>query len=539
VALKPTDRSFLPLPQAILTPRATPVAPAASAPPPAPPSVVEYGNRRLLIVVGVMMAALLQTLDATIVNVALPTIEGNVGASIDDGTWIITGYIISNVISIPLEPFCLQRFGRKQYYATCIIGFTVASLLCGTATTLSSLIFYRIVQGAFGGGLIATSQIILRDTFPPEKAGASSALFAIALTVGPALGPTLGGLLTDNFSWQWVFDINLVPGALAALVVILALRNPSPPRKIPFDGLGVALLAIALGSMQYVLDEGERNDWFDDPQIVFFTAAFVAGSIAFALWELYGTKTPIVDLRVFRYRNVRIGAPVAIVLGMVVFGPVVMLPQYVQNVLGFTATMAGILILVRALPVLLVTPFIARLATRSDPRILLTVGFVLSATSFAMLALNMTPQSESGSFFVPLVISGIGQSMLLVPLLTSVYGSVKPVDGPKASSFIALSVQLGGSISSTFLVTIFDRRTSFHSDIDRGVVTLGNPLLQTLYASPHALAKIARLIALQASNAGFADAFFVLVPIAASALLGVLFLRPLQVKVDPAVLAAE
>ncbi|MBD5606164.1 MAG: DHA2 family efflux MFS transporter permease subunit [Candidatus Eremiobacteraeota bacterium] len=488
---------------------------------------------------GVMMAALLQTLDATIVNVALPTIEGNVGASIDDGTWIITGYIISNVIAIPLVPFCLQRFGRRRYYATCIIGFTVASLLCGTATTLPALVFFRIVQGAFGGGLIATSQIILRDTFPPEKAGASSALFAIALTVGPALGPTLGGLLTDNFSWQWVFDINLVPGIFAALVVIFALKDPGAPRRIPFDAIGLALLALALGSMQYVRDEGERNDWFDDSRIVLFFATFVLGGIAFVCWELFGTKTPIVDLRVFRYRNVRFGVPVAILLGTVVFGPVVLLPQYVQNVLGFTATMAGILILVRALPVLLVTPLIARLAAKVDARVLLTTGFTLSAIGFALLALRMTPESDSGSLFLPLVISGIGQSMLLVPLLTSVYGTVAPADGPKASSFVSLSVQLGGSISSTVLVTVFDRRTSFHSDINRGVATIGNPMLHGILATPHALAKIARLLALQSANAGFADAFFVLVPIAASALLAVFFLVPLKLRVDPAALAGE
>jgi DHA2 family multidrug resistance protein len=511
-------------------------------------SVVEYGGRRLLIVVGVMMAALLQTLDATIVNVALPTIEGNIGASIDDGTWIITGYIISNVIAIPLVPWCFQRFGRRQYYATCIIGFTVASVLCGTATTLPELVLYRIVQGAFGGGLIATSQLILRDTFPPEKAGASNALFAIALTVGPALGPTLGGLLTDNFSWQWVFDINLVPGTLAAVVVLFALKNPGPPRRIPLDVAGVALLAIALGSMQYVLDEGERNDWFDDPTIVFFAAAFGIGLVAFVLWELYGAKSPIVDLRVFRYQNVRIGIPLAIVLGTVVFGPVVMLPQYVQNVLGFTATMAGLLILVRALPVLIVTPFIARLATRVDPRILLSLGFALSAVSFGLLALRMTPQSDSGSLIVPLLISGVGQSMLLVPLLTSVYSNVNPADAPKASSFVSLSVQLGGSISSTMLVTIFDRRTSFHSDIYRGAAHLGNPLLHDILAGPHSLARIARLISLQATNAGFADAFFALIPIAGSALLAVFFIKtprkaavllPPRKNADAVVMAAE
>ena len=291
--------------------------------------------------------------------------------------------------------------------------------------------------------------------------------------------------------------------------------------------------------MQYVLDEGERNDWFDDPTIVAFFAAFVIGLTAFALWELYGTKNPIVDLRVFRYRNVRVGAPIAILLGTIVFGPVVLLPQYVQNVLGFTATMAGVLILVRAVPVLFFTPFVARLAGRMDARILLTVGFALSGLGFAMLALAMTPGSDSGSFLIPLVISGVGQSMLLVPLLTSVYGTVKPIDGPKASSFVALSVQLGGSISSTLLVTVFDRRTSFHSDIDRGVATIGNPLLHEILASPHALARIARLISLQAANAGFADAFFMLVPVAAIAIGAVFFIRPLKTRVDTTAIAGE
>ena len=222
--------------------------------------MVEFGRRRVLIIVGIMMAALLQTLDATIVNVALPTIEGNIGASIDDGTWIITGYIISNVIAIPLAPYLLQVLGRRQYYALSIIGFTVASFLCGTATSLPTLVFYRVIQGAFGGGLIATSQIILRDTFGREKIGASSALFAIALTVGPALGPTLGGILTDSFSWPWVFEINLVPGAIAAVIILTMLRNPAEPKKLPLDTIGIGLLALGLGSLQFVLDEGERRD---------------------------------------------------------------------------------------------------------------------------------------------------------------------------------------------------------------------------------------------------------------------------------------
>jgi DHA2 family multidrug resistance protein len=500
--------------------------------PPQAIDVTEFGRRRTLIVLGVMMAALLQTLDATIVNVALPTIEGNIGAAIDDGTWIITGYIISNVIAIPLVPYMLQRFGRRQYYAACIIGFTVASFFCGTAHSLVEIVAYRIVQGAFGGGLIATSQIILRDTFGDKKIGTSSALFGIALTVGPALGPTIGGYLTDELSWPWVFDINIVPGAIAAVIVLTMVRNPTPPRKMSLDVPGVALLAIAFGSMQYVLDEGERNDWFDDSTIVFFACTFVIGLVAFVLWELR-TKNPIVDVRIFRYGNVRAGALAALALGIVIFGPTVMLPQYVQGVLGFTATLSGLLILMRALPVLLMTPFVARLATAVDFRILLVTGFGLSAIGFGAIALHMTSASDFGSFAALLAFSGFGQSMLLVPLLVGVIPSVAPADAPKASSIVSLSVQLGGSIASTLLVTIFDRRTFFHSDILRGSLTLSNPAVQLASARHGTVAGLALLLQQQAVNAGFADAIFALVPLALAGVAVVFTLRRVRLHNGP------
>ena len=495
--------SLVPKPQ---RPKLAPVAQ-----PQTPLSVVEYGQRRFLIVIAVMMAALLQTLDATIVNVALPTIEGNVGASIDDGTWIVTGYIITNVIVIPLVPYMLQRLGRRQYYALCIIGFTGASFLCGTATSLGMLVFYRVVQGAFGGGLVATSQIILRDTFPPEKLGTSSALFAIALTVGPAMGPTLGGILTDSLSWQWVFDINIVPGAIAATLILTTLRNPLPPKRLPVDAIGLALLAAGFGSLQYVLDEGNRNDWFDDSRIVALSIISAMSLITFVIWELRGSKHPIVDLRIFRFHNVQFGIPAGILIGMVVFGPTIILPQYVQNVLGFTATLSGLLILMRAIPVMLLTPIVANVATKIDVRWLLFAGFGFSAVSFWFIATRMTPQSDYASLALPLILSGVGQSFFLVPLLVGILGSLPAHESPKASSLISLSVQLGGSIASAALITIFDRRTYYHSDIYRGSATLSNLALHGFINEDNALPRIARLIAQQAANAGFADTIFVLI----------------------------
>jgi len=509
---------------------------------PATVSVVEYGSRRVLLVVGIMMAALLQTLDATIVNVSLPTIEGNIGAGIDDGTWIITGYIISNVVAIPLAPFLLQRLGRRQYYSSCILGFTFASVLCGTAHTLPELICFRIVQGAFGGGLIATSQIILRDTFPPEKVGASAALFGIALTFGPALGPTLGGLLTDNLSWPWIFDINLVPGLISAFIVLAILRNPAPPRAAPLDYVGVLLLGAGLGSVQYVLDEGERNDWFDDSRVLTFGITAVIGLTLFVLWELRGTKTPIVDLRVFRYANVRVGTLSAVLMGIVIFGPTVILPQYVQGVLAFTATLSGLLILLRALPVLVLTPLIGRFIGKVDPRYLIVTGFLMSATAFAALFEHMTTGSDFGSFAWLLVYAGVGQSMLFVPLLVSILGTIAVVDSPKVSSFLSLSFQMGGSISSTMLVTAFDRRTYFHSDIFRGAANLSSNALRALHTQP-SITQLSRTIQLQATNAGFADAVAILAPISIAGATLALLLRPAKRAAAagprPVVIAAE
>ena len=385
--------------------------------------------------------------------------------------------------------------------------------------------FFRLVQGAFGGGLIATSQIVLRDTFGAERAGTSSALFAIALTLGPALGPTLGGILTDTVSWPWVFDINIIPGVLAAAIVLTTLRNPLPPQRLPLDGPRLAFLIVALGSLQYVLDEGERNYWFDDARIVAFTCSFVIGLAVFVLWELYGTKRPIVDLRIFRHRNVAAAVPTAIFLGMIVFGPVVLMPQYVQNVLRFTATESGLLILMRALPVLFLTPIVARAAARVDARLLITAGFLISGTSFLIINARMTTTSDFGSLAWPFAYSGIGQSLLLVPLLVGVLGSVPPADAPKTSSFISLSVQLGGSIASTMLITIFDRRTYFHSDIYRGAATLHNVALAQILHAANARVLISRVVQQQASNGGFADALAVLVPVACAALVPVWFLR--------------
>jgi DHA2 family multidrug resistance protein len=298
----------------------------------------------------------MQTLDSTIINVALPYIQGNLGATIDQATWVATGFIVANVIVIPLTPWLSRRLGRRRYFALSIVGFTVASVACGLAPSLGLLIIARVVQGAFGGGLLAVAQPILIDTFPHDQLGTSQGIFTIGAVFGPALGPALGGILTDNLDWRWVFFINVPFGILALTLVLLYLRDPQDAQYVPGDFFGIVFLAVGVGGVQYVLDEGERSDWFSDPGIVAAAIAGLAGYIGFVIWELFGTRTPIVKLSVFRNRSVAVGSAIAIVLGVPLFGATLILPQYVSGLLGFTATLSGTLILVRAVPIALVTP---------------------------------------------------------------------------------------------------------------------------------------------------------------------------------------
>ena len=474
--------------------------------------VTETGSRLILITLGIMAATLMQTLDSTIVNVALPTIQGNLGATQEEGAWVVTGYIISAVIVIPMTPWLQARFGRRQYYSVAIIGFTIASMLCGIAGSIQQLILFRIIQGLFGGGLVATGQASLRDTFPRHLLGASQAVFALGAIVGPSVGPTVGGWLTDNFSWNWVFFINLVPGIFASIVVLTMMRNPSDPKPIPIDGVGLALLAMGLGSLQYILDEGQRNDWFSDPVIRLFGFTTVLGIAAFICWELWGAKRPLVDLRVFKYRAVAAGSALGFAIGAVLFGATVILPQYVQGILGFTATLSGELIFVRAAFIALLTPFIARLAGggKIDTRILLVSGFTLVGASQIWLGYITTSQNDFGSLLGPAIIAGIGLGLLFVPISIAVLSAIPPEIVPKATSFQSLSLQLGGSFSTAALVTLLSRRSAFHQAVLGQNVTLDNPALQQLIQSTHnataAIGNTYQLVLQQSTVMAYADA---------------------------------
>jgi DHA2 family multidrug resistance protein len=475
----------------------------------APASLVEYGARRYLVVAGVMLAALLQTVDLTIVNVALPTIQGNLGATVDEGTWVLTGYVIANVVVIPLTPWLQLRFGRKNYFLASIAGFTVASMLCGMATSLTALILFRVLQGAFGGGLLATAQVVLRDTFPHEHMGTSQSIFALGTILGPSLGPTLGGILVDNLSWPWVFDVNIVPGILAFVILARYMRDNRSPQRAPVDVTGIALLVVAVSCMQYVLDQGQRDDWFADQTIQICTAFAAFATVAFVWWELRVAQ-PIVDLRVMRQPAVAAALAIAGAYAAIIFPSLLLLPQFTVDTLGFTSTTAGILVGVRALPVLLLTMPIAWLVgiPRFDLRWSIGGGLAVAGLGTLWLSSVVTTDSTLATFAWPLLAIGTGAAFVYSPLLVATMRAVAPEASAKAASFIVLFFQLGGSVSSASIVAFFEQRLQLHQTALAAGITLSRlPVAQ--YLQRGSVAALTASVVAQAEALSYADAFVV------------------------------
>jgi DHA2 family multidrug resistance protein len=492
---------------------------------------IESGFRLVLVTAAIISATLMQTLDTTIVNVALPVIQGNLSATLEEGAWVVTGYIIAAVIVIPLTPWLQIRFGRRQYYASAIIGFTVASVLCGTSGSIQELIVWRIVQGAFGGGLIATAQATLRDTFPKDKFGLSQGLFSLGAIVGPAVGPTMGGWLTDNYSWNWVFFINVLPGIFAASVVLTSLKNPNAPRKMSLDFAGLGLLIVGLGSLQYILGEGQTKDWFNDQLITGFAVTSAIALLAFTGWELFGTRNPVVDLRVLRYPQIWAGALLAFSVGACLYGGIVIFPQYVQGVLGFTATESGELIFVRAAFIAVGAPIVVRLCTggKVETRYLLLAGFMLVGISQFWFAAITTSGNDFESLVLPNIMSGIGLSMLFIPISIAMLNGLAPQVIPKAAAFQSLSQQLGGSISTAVLVTLLAQRSAFHqANIAQYIQPAYNPIAR--FIGEHgSIAQLYGVVLREASVMSFADCQWVL-GVLAIALLPLVFVMPKRKK---------
>ncbi|MFN2528250.1 MAG: DHA2 family efflux MFS transporter permease subunit [Candidatus Baltobacteraceae bacterium] len=440
-----------------------------------------------LITITVMLGMIMAIVDSTIVNVALNTIGGNLGASIDEVAWVTTGYILASVVIMPLNGWLTAYLGRKRFYATSLAIFTIASLLCGTARSIWVLVFYRVLQGIGGGALQPTAQAILFETYPPEKRGQAMALFGLGAMVGPAIGPLLGGYLVDNASWPIIFFINIPIGIVAFVMTLMFIPNPHFIERIKsgIDWLGLALLTAGLGSLQYVLERGQHDDWFNSSTIwALSIVAFVTLS-AFA-WRTLRMAQPLVNLMVFRIRQFWIGNVVGVILGFGLFGSALVLPLFLQNALGFTAFDTGMALLPGAIASAIGMVFIGRFGSKIDPRIMIAGGMILFGWSTWTMG-NLNQFAGYWDFFWARVWQGLSLGFIFVPLTTVTLSAVPNPELANATGLMSLVRQLGGSFGIAILTTLLSRQMMIQYE------TLANGVTQTHGVPVPVLAQIVGL----------------------------------------------
>ncbi|WP_285060632.1 DHA2 family efflux MFS transporter permease subunit [Pedobacter ginsengisoli] len=424
--------------------------------------MAEKGLKKWVITFTVITASLLELIDTTIVNVAIPQIQGNLGATLEDVAWLSTGYAVANVIVLPMSGWLGSRFGRKNYFLFSIILFTVASFLCGNATNLEELIAFRILQGLAGGGLISTAQAILIETWPREDVGIATALFGLGAVVGPTVGPTIGGYLLEISSWPLIFYVNIPVGILAAYCTYMFVREtPKDGQGQPVDWWGIALLAIAVGSLQTVLEKGESEDWFATPYITALAVASVLGLLLF-IWREMSTDHPIVNFKIMRHRSFSVGMFTSFILGFGLYGSVFVFPVFCQNLLGFSPLQTGELLFPGGLCTIVMMPFVGIMLKKNIPaQFMATIGMFLFFVFCSMLS-NSTLQSGTGDFFLPLMIRGVGMALLFVPLTTLAIQDLKGAEIGQGSGLNNMMRQLGGSFGIAALTTLIHVRQGFH-----------------------------------------------------------------------------
>jgi DHA2 family multidrug resistance protein len=430
---------------------------------------------KYIIAFAVVLAALMQVIDSSIVNVALPDMMGNLGASLDEIAWVSTGYILASVIIIPLTGWLGAFFGRKRYFVGSIVLFTLSSLMCGASHSLGALIFWRIVQGLGGGALMTVSQAVLFESFPREEAGTAMALFGLGVMVGPTIGPTLGGWLTDNYGWPWIFYINLPVGILASVMIAAYVHDSSHQRKpSSIDYQGIALLAVSVGALQYVLEHGQREDWFDSRLIIALTAIGVIGGIVL-LWRELTTDHPVIDFRVMRHRQMWVGTLLGVVMGVGLYAMSFTLPVFLQNNLRMTAEQTGFALLPGAIATAVSMAVVGRLTNKFDPRILITAGALIFALAAWKLSL-ITGQSGERDFFWPLIYRGVGLGLMFVPLTTVTLAELSPVELPQGTGLYNFFRQLGGSFGIAAIATLLARYTAQNRAVLGDRIAMGDPI---------------------------------------------------------------
>jgi MFS transporter, DHA2 family, multidrug resistance protein len=411
-----------------------------------------------LIAISIMLATIMEVLDTSVANVSLPYIAGNLSASTDEATWVLTSYLVSNAIILPATNWLGQIFGRKRFLISCIILFTMASALCGLAGSLGFLIMARVIQGAAGGALQPISQAVLLESFPPQKRGMAMAVFVMGIVVAPILGPTIGGWLTYNYSWRWVFYINLPIGILAAVLTRAFLEDPPYLKRAStanIDYIGLGLLSVWLASLQIMLDKGQELDWFGSKMIVWCAVIATAGFIGFIVRELV-TPSPIVDLRVLKNRNFAVGTAMMLLVGALLYATTAILPLFMQNLLNYTALAAGLAMTPRGIGAFAATIVVGRLVGHISNRFLISASALLMAYSLFMLG-DINLQIAPGNLLWPIVISGVATSSIFVPLTTAAMGTLSREQMGNATGIFNLVRNVGGSIGISMITTLVTR----------------------------------------------------------------------------------
>jgi DHA2 family multidrug resistance protein len=417
-------------------------------------------QNKWLVSLAVIFGVLMSAIDTSVVNVALPNIQGSVGATQQEITWISTGYLISVVIVMPLTNWLSIRFGRKNIYLISLVIFTSSSFMCGFSHSLSELIFWRVIQGMGAGTLQPLAQAMFREAFPPEEQGIAMGVFGFVVLAGPAIGPTLGGYITDNYNWPWIFFINIPIGIIGFFVAWRILEDPPfmhGAHHVPVDGIGISLLAVGLATLQTVLEQGETDDWFSSPFITVFTAIAAVTLVAFIIWELTHDK-PAVDLRILKNPTFATGCIIGGTLGIGLFASLFLLPQFMQTLLSFTATQSGLSLMPRSLTMMAMMPVAGLLYNRLGAKIMIGSGLVLSSYAQWVMG-HFTLQTGPGDILGPQIIQGVGFALVFVALSTATLATIERHKMTSATGLYNLIRQLGGSFGTAIVVTLLTRHT--------------------------------------------------------------------------------
>jgi DHA2 family multidrug resistance protein len=441
-----------------------------------------------VIAVTVTLATFMEVLDTSIANVALPHISGNLSASADESTWVLTSYLVSNAIILPLSGWLSSLIGRKRFYMSCVALFTVSSFLCGLAPSLGILVLFRILQGVGGGGLQPSEQAILNDTFALEKRGMAFAVYGIAVVVAPTIGPWLGGWITDNFSWRWIFYINVPVGILSLLLTNWLVSDPPHMKRaniregFRIDYIGIGLISLGLGSMQIILDKGERDDWLSSGFIQVFFVLMLVGIIAGIVWELRH-KDPVVDLRMLKDRNFAVATLAMFFLGFVLYASTVLIPQFLQEMMGYTAELAGLALSPGGAVIMLMMPVVGFLVSKVNTKYLITFGCTVSSLSlFVMAGWNL--QIDYKHAVLARMMQSFGLAFLFIPINVSAFAFVPKEKTNMGTGIINLARNIGASVGIATVTTLLQRRTQFHQS---QLMEHVNSMSQAFQAKLHAL----------------------------------------------------